>query len=112
VNSDPPIHNTRVKNDFMRLFLAELQRPRQSRSVLECGSPLPLFEPSYRAPFKSASRRRAEAALWRAAEAEGLGALHALADVRRLDARSCLTLTRHSLSLITKILQKPLAISR
>jgi hypothetical protein len=39
-------------------------------SVLECGSPLPLSYAPW--PLKSASRRRAEAALWRAAKAEGL----------------------------------------
>ena len=44
-----------------------------ARSVLECGSPLPLLkgdEPPVAA--QSASHRRAEAALWRAAKAEGL----------------------------------------
>jgi len=55
-----------------------------ARSVLDCGSPLPLFPTSVlksrqsfaRRPFnargQSASRRRAEAALWRTAKAEGL----------------------------------------
>ena len=43
-------------------------RPRDSPADAgECGSPLPLFH-----AHKSASRRRAEAALWRAAKAEGL----------------------------------------
>ena len=44
-----------------------------TRSVLECGSPLPLSPSTDLVrPAESASRRRAGAALWRAAKAEGL----------------------------------------
>jgi hypothetical protein len=42
----------------------------QRDSVLDCGGPPPLWH--CRPSFKSASRRRAGAALWRAAKAEGL----------------------------------------
>ena len=43
-----------------------------TQSVLECGSPLPLFHSAGSAcPTESASRRRIGAALWRAAKAEG-----------------------------------------
>jgi hypothetical protein len=38
----------------------------------ECGSPLPLFDRCKDSALQSASRRRAVAALWRAAKAEGL----------------------------------------
>jgi len=74
-------------------------------SVLECGSPLPLFlrppqalTPSIASrnptrPSKSASRRRAEAALWRAAQAGRLAHSKTSRLIATL-AASCITVTQ------------------
>jgi hypothetical protein len=71
----------------------------QRDSVLDCGGPPPLWH--CRLSFKSASRRRAGAALWRAAKAEGLAQSKTRRQFERASAFSaslCLVLSPlHSL---------------